>query len=175
MRRWLMLVLLVFATPAHSEPLDNPYGGCDRQTRDTAVALERLGDREALRDHLRSFGCRLIWPREGLNPSSRLSQRRILWQKYARVLPPALRRPLGRRLSVRTSIAEQTESRKCAHQGTAAGDWSAPTRQRQPHEALLSERPEHHQRARASQDRSEHDQHARASPGRSEHCEHHQP
>src|SRR5262249_52192533 len=30
-----------------------------RHTLDTAVALERLGDREALRDHVRSFGCRL--------------------------------------------------------------------------------------------------------------------
>jgi hypothetical protein len=53
---------------ARSEPLDSPYGGCDQQTLDEAVALERLGDREALRDHVRSFGCRLIWPREGLRP-----------------------------------------------------------------------------------------------------------
>ena len=72
--RTLMLTALVSVplglavTPAHAEPLDNPYGGCDQQTLDTAVALERLGDREARRDHLRSFGCRLIWPREGLDP-----------------------------------------------------------------------------------------------------------
>jgi len=59
----------LLATAAHAEPentLRDPYGHCDQQTLDEAVALERLGDREALRDHLRSFGCRLIWPREGL-------------------------------------------------------------------------------------------------------------
>jgi len=70
MSRWLLLALfLVLATPA--EPLNtltDPYGTCDQQALDTAVALERLGDREALRDHVRSFGCRLIFPREGLNP-----------------------------------------------------------------------------------------------------------
>jgi len=67
MSRWLLALFLVLATPAHSEPLDNPYGGCDRQTLDTAIALERLGDREALRDHVRSFGCRLVFP-EALQP-----------------------------------------------------------------------------------------------------------
>ena len=45
-----------------------PYGHCDQQTLDTAIALERAGDREALRDHLRSYGCRLVYPREGLRP-----------------------------------------------------------------------------------------------------------
>jgi len=68
MSRWWLALFLALATPAHSKTLDNPYGGCDRQTLDTAVALDRLGDREALRDHVRSFGCRLIWPREGLQP-----------------------------------------------------------------------------------------------------------
>jgi len=72
MSRWLLLALfLVLATPAAAEPLNtltDPYGTCDQQALDTAVALERLGDREALRDHVRSFGCRLIFPREGLNP-----------------------------------------------------------------------------------------------------------
>jgi hypothetical protein len=68
MSRWLLALFLALATPAHSETLDNPYGTCDQQTFDTAVALERLGDREALREHLRSFGCRLIFPREGLQP-----------------------------------------------------------------------------------------------------------
>ena len=46
----------------------HPYGHCDQQTLDEAVALDRAGDREALRHHLRSYGCRLIFPREGLNP-----------------------------------------------------------------------------------------------------------
>jgi hypothetical protein len=69
MSKKLALVLaIVTVAPAAAEPLDNPYGTCDQQTLDTAVALERLGDREALRDHLRSYGCRLIWPREGLQP-----------------------------------------------------------------------------------------------------------
>ena len=65
------LLETALATPAGAEPLNTlrePYRTCDQQTLDTAVALERLGDREALRDHLRSFGCRLVWPREGLNP-----------------------------------------------------------------------------------------------------------
>jgi len=60
-----------FMTYAHAGPLNTlrePYGQCDQQTLDTAVALERAGDREALRDHLRSFGCRLVFPREELNP-----------------------------------------------------------------------------------------------------------
>ena len=66
MCRWLMLALLLaLATPAMSEPLHEPYRDCSAQTLDTAIALERAGDREALRDHVRSFGCRLIWPREG--------------------------------------------------------------------------------------------------------------
>jgi hypothetical protein len=40
----------------------HPYGHCDQQTLDEAVALDRAGDREALRHHLRSYGCRLIYP-----------------------------------------------------------------------------------------------------------------
>ena len=39
------------------------------------VALERLGDREALRDHVRSFGCRLYFPREGLDRPERKPRR----------------------------------------------------------------------------------------------------
>jgi len=68
MSRGLLALFLALATPALSETLDNPYGGCDRQTLDTAVALERLGDRGALRDHVRSFGCRLIFPDEAFRP-----------------------------------------------------------------------------------------------------------
>jgi hypothetical protein len=64
----IAVTLMLLVTPAAAEPLDNPYGGCDQQTLDTAIALERLGDREALRDHVRSFGCRLVFPREGLRP-----------------------------------------------------------------------------------------------------------
>jgi hypothetical protein len=60
-------VVALAVTAANAEVLDNPYGHCDQQTLDEAVALDRLpGDKEFLRDHLRSFGCRLIWPREGL-------------------------------------------------------------------------------------------------------------
>ena len=70
LRQWLLTLFVVaMVTPARGEPLNTlrePYGTCDQQTLDTAVALERAGDREALRDHLRSFGCRLVFPREGL-------------------------------------------------------------------------------------------------------------
>jgi hypothetical protein len=58
----MLSLLLALAAPAAAQPLDNPYGGCDRQTLDTAIALERAGDREALRDHVQSFGCKLIYP-----------------------------------------------------------------------------------------------------------------
>jgi hypothetical protein len=68
MSRWLLVLFLALASPAHSETLDNPYGECDRQTLDTAVALERLGDREVLREHVRSFGCRLMFPDEAFRP-----------------------------------------------------------------------------------------------------------
>jgi len=71
-RRALVVLFLALATPVAAEPLNSlrdPYGTCDQQTLDEAVALDRLpGDKEFLRDHLRSFGCRLIWPREGLQP-----------------------------------------------------------------------------------------------------------
>jgi hypothetical protein len=69
MARWLLALFLALATPAVAEPLDNPYGTCDQRTLDEAVALDRLpGDKSFLRDHLRSYGCRLIYPREGLQP-----------------------------------------------------------------------------------------------------------
>jgi hypothetical protein len=60
MRRWLLVAifLTLAITPARSETLDEPYGHCDQQTLDGAVALGRLGYREALRDHVRSYGCR---------------------------------------------------------------------------------------------------------------------
>jgi hypothetical protein len=61
----LALLLALATSTAHAEPLQDPYRECSQQTLDTAIALERAGDREALRDHVRSFGCRLIWPREG--------------------------------------------------------------------------------------------------------------
>jgi hypothetical protein len=32
------------------------------------LSLHRTEDAKALRDHVRSFGCRLIFPREGLQP-----------------------------------------------------------------------------------------------------------
>lgn len=71
MRKWLlMLFVVVMVTPAHSEPLDNPYGGSSQQTLDEAVALSRLpGDRSFPQDHVRSFGCPLIFANEGLRPS----------------------------------------------------------------------------------------------------------
>jgi hypothetical protein len=64
----LVVLFLALATLVAAEPLDNPYGTCDQQTLDTAIALERLGDREALRDHVRSFGCRLIFPDAAFRP-----------------------------------------------------------------------------------------------------------
>jgi len=65
-RWWLLAISLALATsaPARAEPLDNPYRDCSRQTLETAIAFERAGDREGLRDHVRSFGCKLIFPGE---------------------------------------------------------------------------------------------------------------
>jgi hypothetical protein len=63
----MLALLLALATPAMSEPLHEPYRDCSAQTLDTAIALERAGDREGLRDHVRSFGCKLIWPREAFD------------------------------------------------------------------------------------------------------------
>jgi hypothetical protein len=52
-----------------AQTLTDPYGHCDQQTLDEAIALDRLpGDKSFLRDHLRSYGCQLIFPREGLQP-----------------------------------------------------------------------------------------------------------
>jgi hypothetical protein len=64
----MLVLLLALATPARGEPLEAPYRECSQQTLEEAIALERLGDCEALRDHVRSFGCKMIWPREGLDP-----------------------------------------------------------------------------------------------------------
>jgi hypothetical protein len=64
MHRWLLAIFVALAMPAHGQPL-----GCDQQMLDEVVALSRLGgNREFLREHVRSYGCRLIYPREGLNP-----------------------------------------------------------------------------------------------------------
>jgi len=61
MRKLVLAFCLALATtPAAAQTLDNPYGGCDRQTFDTAVALARSGDRRGLESHLRSYGCRGI-------------------------------------------------------------------------------------------------------------------
>ena len=78
-RWWLLAISLALATPtaAMSEPLHEPYRDCSAQTLDTAIALERAGDREGLRDHVRSFGCKLIWPRQAFDPfDERKDQRR---------------------------------------------------------------------------------------------------
>ena len=48
----------------HARHIFSPHG--DQQTLNEAVALARAGDREALRDHLRSYGCGLYFPRERL-------------------------------------------------------------------------------------------------------------
>jgi hypothetical protein len=64
----LALLLALAASTARAEPLQDPYRECSQQTLETAIALERAGDREGLRDHVRSFGCTLIWPRAGFNP-----------------------------------------------------------------------------------------------------------
>ena len=42
-----------------------PTASARSRPLDTAIALERLGDREALRDHVLSFGCKLVWPKDG--------------------------------------------------------------------------------------------------------------
>jgi hypothetical protein len=68
MCRWSILALLLAlatSAPARAEPLQDPYRECSPQTLDTAIAFERAGDQQALRDHVRSYGCRLIWPKEG--------------------------------------------------------------------------------------------------------------
>jgi hypothetical protein len=60
----MLSLLLALATPSMAEPLQDPYRECSAQTLKTAIALERAGDREALRDRVRSFGCKLIYPNE---------------------------------------------------------------------------------------------------------------
>jgi hypothetical protein len=67
MCRWSLLALLLAlcASTAHGEPLQDPYRDCSQQTLETAIAFERAGDQPALTDHVRSYGCKLIWPREG--------------------------------------------------------------------------------------------------------------
>src|SRR6516225_5493214 len=63
MRICFLALCLTLTTPARSETLAEPYGHCDQQTLDEAVAIDRLpGDKSFLRDHLRSYGCRLIYP-----------------------------------------------------------------------------------------------------------------
>ena len=47
----MLSLLLALATPSMAEPLQEPYRDCSQQTLDTALALERAGDRRALRDH----------------------------------------------------------------------------------------------------------------------------
>jgi hypothetical protein len=87
----VIAALVALGSTARSEPLDNPYRDCSQQTLEEAIALERLGDREALHDHVRSFGCKLIWPREA-------------FELFDEPMPPsydsaprALRRPAGHR------------------------------------------------------------------------------
>ena len=60
-----LLLLLLVATPALAEPTSPSWHDRDlyigistgnaTQTLDTAIALQRAGDREALRDHVRSY------------------------------------------------------------------------------------------------------------------------
>jgi hypothetical protein len=63
------LLLALLASPAPSEPLDDPVGHCDQQTLDKPVAISRVGgDRGFLREHVRSYGCALICPKEAFEP-----------------------------------------------------------------------------------------------------------
>ena len=90
----LALLLALATSTAHAEPLNtlrDPYGHCDQQTLDTAMALERAGDREALRDHVRSYGCKLIWPREAFDLFE------VTLPSDGDRAPRAMRRPAGRR------------------------------------------------------------------------------
>jgi hypothetical protein len=66
-----------------SEPLHEPYRDCSAQTLETAIALERAGDREGLRDHVRSYGCRLVFPREGFEtfPPERGGSEKRQWER----------------------------------------------------------------------------------------------
>jgi len=78
----ILAALLALATsPVHAEPLHEPYRECSQQTLDEAIAMERAGvDREVLRDHVRSFGCKLIWPREGFETFAPESKRKEGWR-----------------------------------------------------------------------------------------------
>jgi hypothetical protein len=76
----------VLAAPAHGEPLNTlrePYGTCDQQTLDEAVAFESAGDREALRDHVRSYGCGLYFPRQlrPFAPERERNRERGKWER----------------------------------------------------------------------------------------------
>lgn len=56
-------LLVALATPASVQPLDRPTFICeDSQASEEANALARLGDREALAIHSRSYGCVLVVP-----------------------------------------------------------------------------------------------------------------
>jgi hypothetical protein len=70
---YAIAAFVLVVTPALAEPLQDPYRDCSQQTLETAIAFERAGDRDGLRDHVRSYGCRLIFPREAfeLFPSER--------------------------------------------------------------------------------------------------------
>jgi len=62
-RKLVLALLMAIATPALAQPLDRPTFVCaDQQAAETAAALARLGDREALAIHSRSYGCVLIVP-----------------------------------------------------------------------------------------------------------------
>jgi hypothetical protein len=48
---WLLAIslpALATSSTARAEPLENPHRDCNQQTLEEAIALERLGDREAL-------------------------------------------------------------------------------------------------------------------------------
>jgi len=80
---WLMLALLLAlaTSTAHAKPLHDPYRECSQQTLETAIALERAGDREGLRDQVRSYGCRLIFPWEGFEQFPPERGRRPAWRR----------------------------------------------------------------------------------------------
>jgi hypothetical protein len=69
MCRWLIALLLALPRRRTPNRWTRPIAtAASRRSRPRSPLVERSGDREGLRDHVRSFGCKLIWPKLGLDP-----------------------------------------------------------------------------------------------------------